>query len=94
MNIFFNLAGYEFKKVIWRKRTFLVLLIVLLLSAVSVFGTVMGKIYYPDPDGGAPVYVRILHIIYSKNTVSAERIIKNQTHFFRYLLLFINPNSF
>lgn len=55
MRLFFNIAGYELKKVMCRKRTVVVLLLVLFLDAVSVFGTVIGKAVYPDGNGGEVV---------------------------------------
>lgn len=51
MNLFFDLAGYEFKKILCRKRSVIVLTLVVLLGAVSVFGTVLGKRYYYDENG-------------------------------------------
>lgn len=56
MNIFFNIAAYEFKKILCRKRTAAVLVLVILAGAVSVFGTVAGKYYYTD-EGGNEVTV-------------------------------------
>lgn len=51
MNLFFDLAGYEFKKILCRKRTVIVLTLVVLLGAVSVFGTIIGNYYYTDENG-------------------------------------------
>lgn len=51
MNLFFDLAGYEFKKILCRKRTVIVLTLVILIGAVSVFGTVIGNYYYTDENG-------------------------------------------
>lgn len=51
MDLFFDLAGYEFKKILCRKRTVIVLTLVIFLAALSVFGTVIGKIYYTDENG-------------------------------------------
>lgn len=51
MSLFFDLAGYEFKKMLCRKRTVVTLTIVLLLGTLSVFGTIIGKYYYTDENG-------------------------------------------
>lgn len=51
MNLFFDLAGYEFKKILCRKRTVIVLTLVVLIGAVSVFGTIIGNYYYTDESG-------------------------------------------
>ena len=51
MNLFFDLAGYEFKKILCRKRTVIVLTLVVLIGAVSVFGTIIGNYYYTDENG-------------------------------------------
>lgn len=51
MNLFFNLAGYEFKKVICKKSSVIVLTLVILISAFSVFGTIIGDCYYLDENG-------------------------------------------
>lgn len=52
MNLFFDLTGYEIKKIICRRRTVIVLTLVILLGALSVFGTLLGSHYYPDGNGG------------------------------------------
>lgn len=51
MDLFFDLAGYEFKKILCRKRTVIVLTLVVLLGALSVFGTIIGNYYYTDENG-------------------------------------------
>ena len=51
MNLFFDLAGYEFKKILCRKRTVIVLTLVVLLGVLSVFGTIIGNYYYTDENG-------------------------------------------
>lgn len=51
MDLFFDLAGYELKKILCRKRTVIVLTLVIFLAVLSVFGTVIGKIYYTDENG-------------------------------------------
>ncbi len=51
MNIFFNIAGYEFKKVMCKKGTVITLTLVILISAFSVFGTIIGNYYYSDENG-------------------------------------------
>ncbi len=51
MNLFFNIAGYEFKKVICKKSSVIVLTLVILISAFSVFGTIIGNCYYLDENG-------------------------------------------
>ncbi len=55
MNIFFNIAGYEFKKVICKKSTVITLTLVILISAFSVFGTIIGNYYYSDENGNEVV---------------------------------------
>lgn len=52
MSLFFNLTGYEIKKIICRKRTVIVLTLVIFLGALSVFGTILGNYYYSDGNGG------------------------------------------
>ncbi len=52
MNIFFNIAGYEFKKVMCKKGTVITLTLVILISAFSAIGTVIGgRVYYTDENG-------------------------------------------
>ncbi|MDE5577702.1 MAG: ABC transporter permease subunit [Oscillospiraceae bacterium] len=51
MNLFFDLAGYEFKKILCRKRTVITLTLVVLIGALSVFGTIIGNYYYTDENG-------------------------------------------
>lgn len=51
MNLFFDIAGYEFKKVMCKKSTVIVLTLVILISAFSVFGTIIGDCYYLDESG-------------------------------------------
>jgi len=51
MNLFFDLAAFELKKVLCRKRTAIVLTLVILISALSVFGTIIGNYYYTDENG-------------------------------------------
>ena len=51
MNLFFELTGYEFKKILCRKRTVITLTLVVLLGALSVFGTIVGNYYYTDENG-------------------------------------------
>ena len=51
MNLFFDLAGYEFKKILCRKRTVIVITLVVLIGAISVFGTIIGNYYYTDENG-------------------------------------------
>lgn len=51
MNLFFDLAGYEFKKILCRKRTVITLVLVVIIGAVSVFGTIIGNYYYTDENG-------------------------------------------
>lgn len=58
MNLFFDLAGYEFKKILCRKRTVIVLVFVVLISALSVFGTIIGNYYYTDENGNEVVASR------------------------------------
>lgn len=52
MSLFFDLTGYEIKKIIFRKRTVIVLTLVIFLGAFSVFGTILGNYYYSDGNGG------------------------------------------
>ncbi len=49
--MFFEIAGYEFKKVICKKSSVIVLTLVILISAFSVFGTIIGNCYYLDENG-------------------------------------------
>ena len=58
MDLFFDLAGYEFKKILCRKRTVIVLAFVVLISALSVFGTIIGNYYYTDENGNEVVTSR------------------------------------
>lgn len=58
MNLFFDLAGYEFKKILCRKRTVIVLMLVILIAALSVFGTIIGNYYYTDENGNEIVVSR------------------------------------
>lgn len=51
MNLFFELSGYEFKKILCRKRTIIAVTLVILISALSVFGTIIGSYYYTDENG-------------------------------------------
>lgn len=51
MNVFFNVLGYEFKKILCKKRTAILIVLVVLLGAVSVFGTIIGNYYYTDESG-------------------------------------------
>lgn len=53
MSMFFTLAGYELKKTLCKKRTVIVLTLVILLGAVSVFGTIIGSYTYTDENGNA-----------------------------------------
>lgn len=51
MNIFFEIAGYEFKKILCRKRNIIVLVLIILVGALSVFGTIIGSYQYTDENG-------------------------------------------
>ncbi len=51
MKLFFQLTGYELKKILCRKRSVITLLIVILLGIFSVFGTIVGNYYYMDENG-------------------------------------------
>lgn len=51
MRQFFEISGYEFKKILLRKRTAILLTLVILISALSVFGTIIGDYYYTDDNG-------------------------------------------
>lgn len=51
MKIFFNIVGYELKKVMCKKSTVIVLTLVILISAFSVFGSIIGNYYYLDENG-------------------------------------------
>ena len=51
MSIFFELVRFELKKTLCRKRTVIVLVLVILLGALSVFGTIIGNVYYNDENG-------------------------------------------
>ncbi len=58
MNLFFDLTGYEVKKVLCRKRTVITLTLVVLIGAVSVFGTIIGNYYYTDENGNEIIVSR------------------------------------
>lgn len=51
MNMFFQLTGYELKKILCRKRSVITLLLVVLLGILSVIGTLVGNFYYLGEDG-------------------------------------------
>ncbi len=51
MNLFFDILGYEFKKTLCKRRTVITLALVLILGALSVFGTIIGNYYYYDENG-------------------------------------------
>lgn len=51
MKLFFQLTGYELKKILCRKRSVITLLVVILLGIFSVFGTIVGNHYYMDENG-------------------------------------------
>lgn len=51
MNIFFEIAGYEFKKILCRKRNIIMLVLVILVGALSVFGTIIGSYQYTNENG-------------------------------------------
>ncbi|MCM1022887.1 MAG: ABC transporter permease [Prevotella sp.] len=51
MNLFFDILGYEFKKALCKRRTVVTLAVVVLISLLSVFGTVIGNYYYYDENG-------------------------------------------
>ncbi len=51
MKLFFQLTGYELKKILCRKRSVITLLVVILLGIFSVFGTIVGNYYFMDENG-------------------------------------------
>lgn len=51
MNLFFELVRFELKKTLCRKRTVIVTALVVIVGALSVFGTVIGTYYYTDENG-------------------------------------------
>lgn len=51
MKLFFQLTGFELKKILCRKRSVITLLIVILLGIFSVFGTIVGNYYFMDENG-------------------------------------------
>lgn len=51
MNLFFDILGYEFKKTLCKRRTVITLALVVILGALSVFGTIIGNYYYYDENG-------------------------------------------
>lgn len=51
MKLFFQLTGYELKKILCRKRSVITLLVVILLGILSVFGTIVGNYYFMDENG-------------------------------------------
>ncbi|MDE5820055.1 MAG: ABC transporter permease [Lachnospiraceae bacterium] len=52
MNLFFELVKFELKKILSRKRTVIVLALVMIVGALSVFGIIIGTYYYTDENGG------------------------------------------
>ena len=57
MNIFFELVRFELKKILRRKRTVIVLALVVIVGALSVFGTVIGRTYYYTDENGSEVAI-------------------------------------
>jgi len=52
MNIFFELVRFELKKIFCKKRTVIVLALVIIVAALSAVGTVIGgSVYYTDKNG-------------------------------------------
>ncbi|MDE6744066.1 MAG: ABC transporter permease [Lachnospiraceae bacterium] len=51
MKLFFQLTGFELKKILCRKRSVITLLVVILLGIFSVFGTIVGNYYFLDENG-------------------------------------------
>lgn len=51
MNLFFELVRFELKKILCRKRTVIVLALVMIVGALSVFGVLIGAYYYSDENG-------------------------------------------
>ncbi|MBD5531354.1 MAG: ABC transporter permease subunit [Lachnospiraceae bacterium] len=51
MNLFFELVRFELKKILRRKRTVIVLALVMIVGALSVFGVLIGASYYTDENG-------------------------------------------
>lgn len=58
MDLFFELTGYELKKVLCRKRTIIMLVLVVMISTISVFGTIIGNYHYYDENGNEIVVSR------------------------------------
>ncbi len=51
MSLFFELVRFELKKILSRKRTVIVLALVMIVGALSVFGVLIGAYYYSDEYG-------------------------------------------
>ncbi|MDE6419308.1 MAG: ABC transporter permease [Lachnospiraceae bacterium] len=51
MSLFFELVRFELKKILRRKRTVIVLALVMIVGALSVFGVLIGAYYYSDEYG-------------------------------------------
>lgn len=51
MSLFFELVRFELKKILRRKRTVIVLALVMIVGALSVFGVLLGAYYYSDEYG-------------------------------------------
>lgn len=51
MSLFFELVRFELKKILCRKRTAIVLVLVMIIGALSVFGVLIGTYYYSDENG-------------------------------------------
>lgn len=58
MKLFLELTSFEFKKTMCRKRTIIVLALVIIVGALSVFGTVIGTYSYTDENGNEIVVSR------------------------------------
>ncbi|MCM1055421.1 MAG: ABC transporter permease [Bacteroides sp.] len=72
MNTFFDLVGFEFKKMLCRKRTVIVLALVIIVSALSVFGTIIGNVYYNDGKTVVSKYEDDMMIRQNRETISGR----------------------
>lgn len=58
MNLFFDIVKFELKKLLCRKRSIIVIALLIIDGALSVFGTVIGNYYYTDENGNEAVITR------------------------------------
>lgn len=72
MNLFFDILGYEFKKTLCKRRTVVTLIVVILVSLLSVFGTLIGNVYYNDGETVVSKYDDFIMIKQNKEKLSGR----------------------